>query len=30
MLCSCSKDDIQNKFSVLNLFGCCLWFHVLP
>ena len=28
MLCSCNwKDEIWNKFSILNLLGCCLWIH---
>ena len=21
------KNDMENKFSVLNLHDCCLWFH---
>jgi len=30
VLCSCNyKDELKNKFSVLNL-GCCLWFHGFP
>jgi len=24
------KDEIKNKFSVLNLVSCCIWFHVFP
>jgi len=24
------KDEILSKLSVLNLLGCCLWFHAFP